>query len=368
MAEHILRRELDALGFDHRITITSAGIAPYARDGALVSLDTRMALRDVGIDIGDQATSTDLKRHPEMLEQTDLIIAMTGQQARELVERFPGAAGRPVFTLRSFAGRPAISTTPSNRATGCSPHAVRRFIGSSRRSSNAFFITSVVSCKYLQKVLVHSRTTSQEALWSVPFPTGKGARGIGQRHSPKDFSVPLPHSFWGRGRGLGLCSSIYLRDTSLARDRVARDHMAMEFVNPPDAEIRAILARPATVAVVGCSDNPARDSLRIAKLLKGRGFKVIPVNPQLDADALRGALGEKCYPDLASIPEPIEIVDVFRRSEFVPEIAEDAIAKGARVLWCQLGVVNLDGARRAQQAGMTVVMDRCPAIEYARLF
>ena len=144
--------------------------------------------------------------------------------------------------------------------------------------------------------------------------------------------------------------------------------MTMEFRNPPDAEIRAILARPATVAVVGCSDNPARDSLRIAKLLKTRGFRVIPVNPQLDADSLRGALGEKCYPDLASIPEPIEMVDVFRRSEFVPEIVEAAIAKGARVLWCQLGVINLDAARRAQQAGMTVVMDRCPAIEYARLF
>jgi len=105
MAEHILRRELDALDFDHQITITSAGIAPYARDGALVSLDTRMALREVGIDIGDEATSTDLtQRHPEMLEQTDLIIAMTEQQARELVERFPGAAGRQVFTLRSVAG------------------------------------------------------------------------------------------------------------------------------------------------------------------------------------------------------------------------------------------------------------------------
>ena len=100
--------------------------------------------------------------------------------------------------------------------------------------------------------------------------------------------------------------------------------MTMEFSNPPDAELRAILERPSTVAVVGCSDNPARDSLRIAKLLKSRGFKVIPVNPQLDADALRSALGEKCYPDLASIPEPIEMVDVFRRSEFVPEIVEDA--------------------------------------------
>ncbi len=144
--------------------------------------------------------------------------------------------------------------------------------------------------------------------------------------------------------------------------------MTIEFRNPPDAEIRAILARPATVAVVGCSDNPARDSLRIAKLLKTRGFRVIPVNPQLDADSLRGALGEKCYPDLASIPGPIEMVDVFRRSEFVAEVVDAAIAKRARVLWCQLGVINLDAARRAQQAGMTVVMDRCPAIEYARLF
>jgi len=142
----------------------------------------------------------------------------------------------------------------------------------------------------------------------------------------------------------------------------------MEFSNPSYSEIRAILARPTTVAVVGCSDSPSRDSLRIAKLLKTRGFKVIPVNPQLDAEALRDQLGEKCYPDLASIPEPVEIVDVFRRSEFVPEIAEQAIAKGARVLWCQLDVINLDAAHRAQKAGLTVVMDRCPAIEFARLF
>src|SRR6202035_5663589 len=142
----------------------------------------------------------------------------------------------------------------------------------------------------------------------------------------------------------------------------------MEFSNPSDSEIRAILARPTTVAVIGCSDSPARDSLRIAKLLKTRGFKVIPVNPQLDAEALRTELGEKCYPDLASIPEPVEIVDVFRRSEFVPQIVDEAIAKGARILWCQLGVIHIDAARRAQQAGMTVFIDRCPAIEYARLF
>lgn len=142
----------------------------------------------------------------------------------------------------------------------------------------------------------------------------------------------------------------------------------MEFTNPADPEIRAILSRPATVAVVGCSDNPARDSLRIAMLLKRKGFHVIPVNPQLARDALMSALGERCYPDLASIPQSIEIVDVFRRPEHLPAIAAAAIAKGARVLWCQLGVVNLKAAERARSAGLTVVMDRCPAIEYARLF
>jgi uncharacterized protein len=144
--------------------------------------------------------------------------------------------------------------------------------------------------------------------------------------------------------------------------------MNMEFSNPSDAAIRAILSKPVTVAVVGCSDNPARDSLKIAKLLKAHGFNVIPVNPQLDANALCSALGERCYPDLASIPDPVAMVDVFRRSEFVPQIVDEAIAKGARILWCQLGVIHLDAARRAQKAGLTVVMDRCPAIEYARLF
>jgi protein-tyrosine-phosphatase len=103
MAEHILRRELATRGVEHQVRITSAGIAPYARDGALVSLDTRMALRDVGIDLGDEATSTDLKRHPELLAECDLIIAMTEQQASELVDRFPASRARPVFTLRSFA-------------------------------------------------------------------------------------------------------------------------------------------------------------------------------------------------------------------------------------------------------------------------
>jgi protein-tyrosine-phosphatase len=104
MAEHMLRRELGARGVDGAIEICSAGIAPYARDGALVSLDTRMTLKSIGIDIGEEATSTDLKRHPELLEAADLVIAMTMQQERDLRERFSAATARPVFTLRAFAG------------------------------------------------------------------------------------------------------------------------------------------------------------------------------------------------------------------------------------------------------------------------
>lgn len=104
MAEHMLRGELGARGADGRIEIRSAGIAPYARDGALVSLDTRMTLKSIGIDIGEEATSTDLKRHPDLLEAADVVIAMTAQQERDLLERFPAAATRAVFTLRAFAG------------------------------------------------------------------------------------------------------------------------------------------------------------------------------------------------------------------------------------------------------------------------
>ncbi len=104
MAEHILKRELELRGMHTVVQVTSAGIAAYARDGALVSLDTRLALRDDDIHIGEEATSTDLKRHPEMLDEADLVIAMTEEQARSLIEKFPGAAGRTVHTLRSFTG------------------------------------------------------------------------------------------------------------------------------------------------------------------------------------------------------------------------------------------------------------------------
>jgi protein-tyrosine-phosphatase len=104
MAEHLMRRELGRRGADGEVRVQSAGIAPYARDGALISLDTRMALRDIGIDIGEEATSTDLKRHPELLEAADVVIAMTEAQKRELGERFAVRQALEVHTLRGLAG------------------------------------------------------------------------------------------------------------------------------------------------------------------------------------------------------------------------------------------------------------------------
>jgi protein-tyrosine phosphatase len=104
MAEHLITRELRRRGIDENVRVRSAGIAPYARDGALVSLDTRMVLRDVGIHLTEEATSTDLKRHPELLNQADLVIAMTEQQARDLRARFAVPEQIEVHTLRSFAG------------------------------------------------------------------------------------------------------------------------------------------------------------------------------------------------------------------------------------------------------------------------
>ncbi len=135
------------------------------------------------------------------------------------------------------------------------------------------------------------------------------------------------------------------------------------FENPPDVTIREILATPRTVAVVGCSPDPGRDSHRIAALLKARGHRVIPVNP-----SCQEILGERCFASVRDIPQPVEMVDVFRRPEFVDQIADDAIAVGAKILWLQLDVINEPAARKAQDAGLTVVMDRCPAIEYRRLF
>lgn len=134
------------------------------------------------------------------------------------------------------------------------------------------------------------------------------------------------------------------------------------FQNPDDDVIRRILQEHRTISVVGCSPKPERDSNAIARLLLSRGHRVIPVNP-----GHHEILGQPCYPDLPSIPEPVSMVDVFRRSEFVAAIADQAIAIGAKILWTQLGVWDEEAAERALAAGLIVVMDRCPAIEYRRL-
>jgi predicted CoA-binding protein len=134
------------------------------------------------------------------------------------------------------------------------------------------------------------------------------------------------------------------------------------FQNPDDAVIREILTNPRTIAVVGCSPKEHRDSNAIARLLMRRGHRVIPVNL-----GHREILGVPCYPDLRSIPEKVDMVDVFRRSEYVAGVAEEAIAIGAKILWTQLGIEDEQAAAKAQQAGLIVIMDRCPAIEYRRL-
>lgn len=126
--------------------------------------------------------------------------------------------------------------------------------------------------------------------------------------------------------------------------------------------LRRILAESRTIAVVGLSQNWHRPSNFAAKYLKHHGYRIIPVNPAYDE-----VLGEKCYASLADIPEPVDVVDCFRRSEDIPPLAEQAIAIGAKVLWMQLGVINLEAAERARAAGLDVVMDRCIKIEHARL-
>lgn len=132
----------------------------------------------------------------------------------------------------------------------------------------------------------------------------------------------------------------------------------------PDALIRTVLQSTKTIAMVGASTNWNRPSYVVMKYLQEKGYRVIPVNPGAAGQEL---LGEAIYPHLKAIPEPVDMVDIFRRADHVPPIVEDAIEIGAKSVWMQLGVVNEDAARRAEAAGLTVIMDRCPKIEFGRL-
>lgn len=127
--------------------------------------------------------------------------------------------------------------------------------------------------------------------------------------------------------------------------------------------LRRVLGETRTIAVVGLSADWFRPSSFAAKYMQEHGYRIIPVNPRYPE-----ILGERCYPDLASITEPVDMVDVFRRPESCPEIAREAVAIGARTLWLQLGVLSEEAKDIAEAAGLTVVMDHCVKIEYARLF
>ena len=129
-----------------------------------------------------------------------------------------------------------------------------------------------------------------------------------------------------------------------------------------DEDLKTILTKAKTVAVVGLSTNPSRDSYGVAAYLKKNGYRIIPVNPAVDE-----ILGEKSYPDLLSINETVDVVDVFRRPEFLPEIAEQAVKIKAKVLWMQLGAQNEEAANIARKAGITVVQDHCMMAEHSRL-
>jgi len=129
-----------------------------------------------------------------------------------------------------------------------------------------------------------------------------------------------------------------------------------------DEAMRALLAKARVIAVVGYSDKPHRTSYQIAQFLKRAGYRVYAVNPTVETID-----GERSYPTLADVPEPIDIVDVFRRSEYLPGVVEDAIAAGAKAVWAQLGVYDADAGRKAEDAGLDVVMDACIKVEYNRL-
>jgi len=133
---------------------------------------------------------------------------------------------------------------------------------------------------------------------------------------------------------------------------------------PDDAEERRILESARSIAIVGASSNPERASYGVAKYLQDNtGYRLFFVNPNATE-----ILGEPAYPDLASLPETPDIVDVFRRLPDVPGVVDDAIAAGAKAVWLQLDLWDEDAARKAQDAGLDVVMDRCIKVEHAKLF
>jgi predicted CoA-binding protein len=131
-----------------------------------------------------------------------------------------------------------------------------------------------------------------------------------------------------------------------------------------DEDIKALLEETRTIAMIGASDRPDRPSYGVMAFLQSRGYRVIPVNPQITGEHIHG---EFVFRELSQIGEPIDMVDIFRRSMAAGEAVDEAIAAGAKSVWLQIGVINEEAAARAEAAGLKVVMDRCPKIEIPRL-
>ncbi|WP_431087981.1 CoA-binding protein [Paenibacillus sp. 8b26] len=134
----------------------------------------------------------------------------------------------------------------------------------------------------------------------------------------------------------------------------------MAFENPSREEIKSILEQVGNIAVVGLSDKSDRTSYMVSYAMQKRGYRIIPVNPAVAGQKI---LGETCYASLEEVPEPVELVNVFRRSEYCAEVAREAAAIGAKVLWLQQGIISQEAADIAQEHGMTVIMDRCIKVE-----
>ena len=150
-------------------------------------------------------------------------------------------------------------------------------------------------------------------------------------------------------------------DTAPAFCPLPSGAVAVDPTYQDEGVIRRILDTARTIAVVGLSPNPLRPSYFVAFYLQRHGYRIVPVNPNETE-----ILGEPCYPSLSAIPFPVDVVDVFRRSEFVPAIATEAVAIGAKALWLQFGVISAEGAAIAERGGLLVVMDRCMKVEHAR--
>ncbi|WP_439543002.1 CoA-binding protein [Hyphomicrobium sp.] len=139
-------------------------------------------------------------------------------------------------------------------------------------------------------------------------------------------------------------------------------------ITPTDDDIAEILRTQRTFAMIGASNNPNRPSFGVMAYMQAKGFRIIPVNPTLENGEI---LGERIYPDLAALAGPIDVVDIFRRPDAVPEVVRAAIAEKDRLsiktIWMQIGVIHAGAAEEARAAGLAVVMNRCPKIEYARL-